>query len=84
VTGAPISEIAAGFEGKMYGHLKVEVAEAVCAMIEPLQARYHELRDDPGELERMMRLGAERARERASRTLAEVYEAVGFVPSQSP
>ncbi len=83
VTGGSISEIAAGFEGKMYGHLKVEVAEAVCAMIEPLQARYHELRDDPGELERMMRLGAERARERASRTLADVYDAVGFVPSQS-
>jgi len=79
VTGQPMSEIVAGFEGKMYGHLKVEVAEAVCAMVEPLQARYRELRDDPAELERMMRLGASRARERASHTLAKVYEAVGFV-----
>ena len=71
------------YDGKMYGHLKVDVAEAVCSMLEPLQTRYRELRNDPGELERMMGEGALKARERAAVTLAQVYDVVGFVPTAS-
>jgi tryptophanyl-tRNA synthetase len=79
VTERPMADIEADFAGKMYGHLKVEVAEAVCAVVEPVQARYRALRNDPAELERVMRQGADKARERAGPTLAAAYEAVGFV-----
>ncbi|MEC7726005.1 MAG: tryptophan--tRNA ligase, partial [Planctomycetota bacterium] len=64
----------------MYGHLKVDVAEAVCALLEPVQQRYQELRADPAELERVMKRGSERARERASETVARTYDALGLVP----
>ena len=43
-TGRSIAELEASFEGKMYGHLKTETAEAVVALLEPIQQRYNELR----------------------------------------
>lgn len=43
-TGRPISELESHFEGKMYGHLKGETADAVVALLEPIQQRFHALR----------------------------------------
>lgn len=80
-TGQSFEELENHFSGKMYGHLKVETAEAVCSLLEPIQQRYNSLRSDAGELERIMQIGANRARERASATLAKVYDALGFVPA---
>jgi len=51
-------------------------------MIEPIQARYHELRADETELQRIMRIGADKASERAAPTLAKAYEAVGFIANK--
>lgn len=83
VTKKSFAELEAEYEGKMYGHLKTDVAEAVCAMLEPIQKRYTELRSDMGELERIMKSGAERAGARAKVTLAKVYDALGFVKRPS-
>lgn len=79
-TNKPISDLVPEYEDKMYGHLKTDVADAAVALIEPIQQKFHELRDDRAELDRIMRKGAEQASERASKTLAKVYEAVGFIP----
>lgn len=78
-TGRSIDDLVPEYEGKMYGHLKGDVADAVVAFLEPLQAKYHELRDDRARLDSILRLGAEKANERAEATLKSVYEAVGFV-----
>lgn len=78
-TGKSVEELVPAYEDKMYGHLKKDTAEAVVAMIEPIQARFNEIRQDQGELERIMKLGADKASERAAKTLAAVYKAVGFV-----
>lgn len=79
-TNRPIADLVPEYEDKMYGHLKTDVADAVVALLEPLQEKYKTLRDDRAELERIMKSGAERASERAAKTLASVYEAVGFIP----
>ena len=79
VTGKSIPDLEQHFEGKMYGHLKGEVADAVSTMLETLQARYHEFRNDEALLEKVMRDGAAKARAQASETLKKVYQAVGFV-----
>ncbi|MEA1063115.1 tryptophan--tRNA ligase [Apirhabdus apintestini] len=79
VTGEPISALEQRFEGKMYGHLKGEVADAVSAMLSELQERYHRYRNDEAFLQKVMKDGAEKARARASDTLRKVYEAIGFV-----
>jgi len=78
-TGTSIETIVPSYEGKMYGHLKSDVADAIVALIEPIQGKYHALRDDQTELNRIMREGSEKASQRAAVTLAKAYEAVGFV-----
>lgn len=79
VTGKSIPELEQHFEGKMYGHLKGEVAEAVSGMLTELQERYHRFRNDEAFLQKVMKEGAEKASARASVTLKAVYEAIGFV-----
>jgi len=79
VTGQSIPELEQHFEGKMYGHLKGEVAEAVSGMLTELQERYHRYRNDEAFLQQVMKEGAEKASARASETLKKVYEAIGFV-----
>ena len=63
-----------------YGPLKSDTAEAVIAVLAPIQARYEELMADRGELARQLRIGADRARTVASATLERVYSAVGLLP----
>lgn len=79
VSGKTIAELEVEFEGKMYGHLKTEVAEQVSALLTDLQERYNHFRQDEALLEKIFREGAEKARARARKTLEEVYKLVGFV-----
>lgn len=79
VTGKSIEALVAEYEGKMYGHLKTDVADAVIALLEPVQARFKELRADQSTLTQVMQSGAANARARAQQTLHKVHEAIGFV-----
>jgi tryptophanyl-tRNA synthetase len=79
VTGKSIEGLVAEYEGKMYGHLKTDVADAVIALLEPVQARFKELRADQNTLTNVMQAGAANARARAQQTLHKVHEAIGFV-----
>ena len=79
-TGKSIKELEPEYTDKMYGHLKGDVADAVVALLEPIQARYAEIRADRAYLDDVMRQGAEKASARAAETLAKVYKAVGFIP----
>jgi tryptophanyl-tRNA synthetase len=78
-TGTPISDLMKSFEGRMYGDLKKETAAAVLSFVEPLQAKVDSYMTDPGELENLMRKSSTRAREIASKTLADVHDKLGFV-----
>ncbi|NQD40199.1 tryptophan--tRNA ligase [Glutamicibacter halophytocola] len=80
VTGKHVPELVTEFEGKMYGHLKVAVADAVVERLAPIRTRTLELLDDPAELDRLLLAGAAKAREVASKTVADVYQKVGFLP----
>ncbi|MDP3208417.1 MAG: tryptophan--tRNA ligase, partial [Rhodoglobus sp.] len=80
LSGRPIDELVASFEGKGYGDLKGEVADAVVAAFEPIRARALELLDDPAELDRILASNADRAAAIADATLARVYDRVGFLP----
>ena len=78
-TGRSIAELEASFEGKMYGHLKTETAEAVVALLEPIQQRYKELRADEPTLLAILQQGGEKAQIRAEETMRRVFDAIGFV-----
>jgi len=79
LTGTPIDELVAGYEGAGYGQLKVDTADALEAFTTPLRSRYDELMADRAELENILARGAARAREVASPLLDRVYAQVGFL-----
>ncbi len=79
-TGKSVKDLEPEYTDKMYGHLKGDVADAVVALLEPIQTRYAEIRADRAYLDDVMRQGAEKASARAAETLAKVYNAVGFIP----
>ncbi|MFM2485557.1 tryptophan--tRNA ligase [Celerinatantimonas yamalensis] len=80
-TGTSIAQLVPYYEDKMYGHLKKDVADAVVAMLEPVQNRYQDLRRDEQAMRQVMAKGAEKAREHTVITLAKVYDVLGFVPA---
>ncbi|MEX2211271.1 MAG: tryptophan--tRNA ligase [Gaiellaceae bacterium] len=83
-TGDAADAIEARYEGKGYGDFKGDVAEAVVELLAPIQERYNELRGDPAELERLLALGAERARAISGPVLARMVERMGFTPGPPP
>jgi len=66
------------FEGQGYGAFKQSVGEAIADALAPLRERYRELRADPDAIEAALRQGADRAREIAMPTMAEVHAAMGL------
>lgn len=64
---------------EQYGALKVDTAEAVIELLTPFQARFAELESDPGETARLLRMGADKAREIAAPTLARAKANVGLL-----
>ena len=65
-----------------WGQFKPQLADAVIAHLEPIQTRYHNLRQDDAQLAHMLREGAEAARAVADATLARTRAALGFYPDQ--
>ena len=82
MTGESIDSLVKRYEGKMYGHLKVDLADVVVEKLSPLRERTLELMADPAELDRLLALGAQKAREIATVTIENVYDKVGFLPAQ--
>ena len=79
LTDTPIDVLVQQFAGRGYGDLKNAVAEAVAEFATPYRNRTLELLQERGELESILAKGADRAREVASATLADVYDKVGLV-----
>jgi tryptophanyl-tRNA synthetase len=78
VTGDSIPEVEARYDGTGYGSFKEEVAEAVVAVLEPIRKRYEEIRSDVAELDRLLAVGAAKARETSAPTLELIYDRLGF------
>ena len=65
-----------------YGDLKTASADAVIAMLAPIQKRYNELLGDKAELMRLIHKGNDRAQAVASATLARAQKSIGFLSSK--
>lgn len=61
-----------------YGDMKKQLAEDVIAFTAPLRERILEIASDEAYLAQVARLGAEKARESASKTIADVRRIIGF------
>jgi tryptophanyl-tRNA synthetase len=80
VRGTDPAEVEREFDGSGYGDFKAAVADAVITYLAPVRERYRELRPDEAGLERVLAEGADRARQIAADTLADVREAMGVGP----
>ena len=76
--GKTIEEAAAELEGEGYGTLKNRTADAVIAVLEPIQNEYTRILADKRYLTDTLEKGAEKARRKAQKTLRKVYHKVGF------
>lgn len=61
-----------------YGDLKKQLADDIIAYTEPIRNRIIEILADDDYLAKVARMGAEKARESASKTLGEVKDLIGF------
>ncbi|HWM07978.1 MAG TPA: tryptophan--tRNA ligase [Solirubrobacteraceae bacterium] len=78
--GTAPDDIERDFDGSGYGDFKTAVADAVVDWLAPVRERYHELRADEAELERILAGGADKARAIAAGTVADVRDAMGVGP----
>ena len=79
LTGETISQIESKYVDKGYGDFKKDVADVVIGFVEPFKKRTDEIMSDKSELERILKVGAEKAGHVAQETLQRVYDAVGFI-----
>jgi tryptophanyl-tRNA synthetase len=61
-----------------YGDLKKQLAEDMAAFIKPIREKAADLQQDTATLQKIMKMGAEKAGESASKTLTLVRSAIGM------
>ncbi len=79
LTGRTIPDLEEAYVGRGYGDFKSDLADAVVDFVTPFRDRTLELLEDRAQLDAILREGAEKAGAVAERTLADVYDRVGFV-----
>lgn len=79
LSGKSIKDLENEFAGKGYGDFKLQVAEVVVEVLNPIRTRTLALMDDRAELLRMLKVGSEKANQVADKTLADVYSALGLI-----
>lgn len=79
LTNRAIDELLEAYEGRGYGDLKKDLAEVLVAFVKPIQERTRLYLDDPAQLDKVLAVGAEKARAVSAATLATAYRNVGFL-----
>jgi tryptophanyl-tRNA synthetase len=82
-TGEPIEMLERRFEGGGYGDLKEAVGESVVELLTPIRERFEALRKDERELQRLLAVGADKARRAAEPTLELMVDRMGFVKPEA-
>jgi len=83
LTGRSIDDLVGVYAGKGYGELKKDLGQVVAEFVRPVQERTRAYLDDPAQLDKLLAIGAEKARAVASTTLRTVYDRVGFLAPAS-
>ncbi|MBM4793959.1 tryptophan--tRNA ligase [Streptomyces sioyaensis] len=82
LTDTSVPDLERSYEGKMYGALKTDLAEAMVDFVTPFRNRTQEYLDDPETLDAILAKGAEKARAVAAETLATTYDRLGLLPAK--
>jgi len=79
LSGRTVDDLVTDYAGKGYGDLKKDLAEVLVEWVRPIQERTRSYLDDPAQLDKLLAIGAEKARSVAAVTLRTVYERIGFL-----
>jgi tryptophanyl-tRNA synthetase len=82
-TDEPIEALERRFQGAGYGDLKEAVGESVVELLAPIRERFVALRADERELQRLLAVGADKARRAAEPTLELMVDRMGFVKPEA-
>ena len=79
VTQKSKSELISIYSGKNFAGLKQNLSDALIELISPINSEISRLMNDKAYLDSIIKEGAEKANERAMKTLSEVYDIIGFI-----
>jgi len=77
-SGTTIPELERKYQGVGYGTFKKDLVDVVTSTLEPIQSKYKEIRESEN-LEKLLRLGADKAQVVANETLKRTKKNMGFV-----
>lgn len=78
-SGDSIEDVVNRYSNKGYGLFKKDLIEIVIDGLAPIKKEFERYISDRGELERIYKDGANRAKEVANKKIDEVYEKIGFI-----
>ena len=78
-TGDDISKIENDYKGKMYSDFKNDLGDIVVDFLSPIQKEYSLLMKDKSHIEKILKDGADKAVNKAYKTLDKVYRKIGLV-----
>ncbi|MDN4479978.1 tryptophan--tRNA ligase [Demequina muriae] len=79
IDGRSVDQLVAEYEGKMYGHLKSDLADVVVEFLTPFHDAAMEWIESPDRLDSVLEDGAARATAIARPTLERLYDKVGLL-----
>jgi tryptophanyl-tRNA synthetase len=79
VSGRSVEDLQGQYAAGGYAQFKSDLADALVAYLEPFQRRYAELKADPGEIARLLRIGSAKAQEVAAGMKAVAFDRMGFL-----
>ena len=79
VTQKSKSELISTYSGKNFSRFKENLSDALIELISPINSEISRLMNDKPYLDSIIKDGAEKANERAMKTLSEVYDIIGFI-----
>jgi tryptophanyl-tRNA synthetase len=82
-TGESIEALEKRFDGAGYGEFKEAAGESVVELLTPIRERFEALRADERELQRLLGVGADKARRASEPTLEAMYDRMGFVKPEA-
>jgi tryptophanyl-tRNA synthetase len=80
LTGRTVDDLVLAYAGKGYGDFKKDLSAVVAEFLAPIQQRTALYLDDPAQLDKLLAIGAEKARAVSEVTLRTAYDRVGFLP----
>ena len=82
LSGGSVDDVLTQWGGKQFGEFKPALADLAVEMIAPIATRMNDLMADPGEIDRILGDGADRANAIAQPILDKTYEIVGMLKSR--